>query len=237
VAERNAEAFRALGFVFVFVLLLGGLALLFPGLMDVAGGPDVQVLAALKETEPEGLRVPVAGYSEPLLSTRHGYTRIAIVGAAPGGDSELTATLDLTGNLGPIEVSSLGVEKLRFRREGSAWKPVEGWAPALAEALALLEKRRKALEDGKISAIESLVRPQDRALAMADPALKTLLALKGRKLVLHRLFLRSEREEMLVTEEDRLTGDLPDRPVDEKRSHRLRLVRDGREFFFTPTVM
>jgi hypothetical protein len=145
--------------------------------------------------------------------------------------------LDLDGKAGDVVVSALGWEELVFQKEQGDWIPAEGWAPRLAAALGALEERRKALETGDSGKLQSLLRPQDRADAGEDPALQAVLRLRNRRYRVLRWSLRLERDEVLVTEEGRLTGDTPERPVDLLQKRRLRLVRGGVEFFFSPTLM
>ena len=237
------ESFRALGFVVLAGLATGLVVHFLPRAMDAAGGPEAELAAALKGTEPDGMEVRVKGFAKPLVTTMHSYSRVTFAPAQPGQPPALAATLDLNGRLKPqgnvddLEVSSLGVEELRFAEKGFHWEPLDGWAPRLAAVLATLEARRKALEAGDREALAALVRPQDRVAALAAPRLQEFLGISQRRYMVSRWLLRLDRDTVSVTEEGRVTGNLPSRPVDDLTTIRLRLVPAGREFFFSPGVM
>jgi hypothetical protein len=234
----RADGFRALGFLLLTVAVVGGGSLVLPRLLEVAGGEEAELAAALKSTEREALVIPVPGLEEPLRSARHSYTRVSLAPVEPQSrTAELSATLDLEGKVGPVTVSSLGLERVAFKKEGGDWVPAQGWAPRLAGALAALEARRKALEAGDAQALRSLLPPADRTSYRAEPALEALLHLRNRHYQVVHWSLRLERDEVLVNEEAHLSGDSPERPVDALQARRLRLVREGREFFFSPTLM
>lgn len=223
-----SEEFRLLGFVLA-VVLLGALAWHFGGrLLGAAGGPELELLSVLKDSERDGFSFSVAGGEGKVTSARHHYDRVTAQLDIPARRAEAVATLDFEGRWGEARVGSLGLERVPFRYEDGRWRPVEGLAPRLSAILAALEARRQALERGDRAALSAL-----SGGAGADgPELEALLAVSGRKLQVKAWLLRSERDEVLVTEEVRLLGTLPDRPVDELHTRRLYLApRDGRFLF------
>lgn len=231
------DAFRALGFILLIAALLVVGAVLLPRILDAAGGAEAQVAAELKGTEPEGLVVEVPGSPTPARSRRHAYSRVTFRSLPTEHRVEVSAALDFTGVWGAVEVSSLGLEKVILEERDGRWQPLGGWAPSLGAVLARLEARRKALEAGDISALTGLVSPSDRAGALAAPPLRELLALRSKRYRVRSWYLRFERGEVQVTEEGMVSGDSADRPVQDRVLRRLRLVGEGREFFFSPSLM
>jgi hypothetical protein len=159
------------------------------------------------------------------------------VNVEPGGKrAEVVATLDFTGSLGDIEVSSLGVEQVPFVYRDGDWVPERGGAPRLAAVVAALDARRRALDAGDTQALARLWAPaavDGGSGGVGEPDLETLLALKKRRYRAEAWFLRLEREEALATEHWHLEGDLPSRPVVQRGEHRLNLVRHAEEFLFS----
>jgi hypothetical protein len=112
-------------------------------------------------------------------------------------------------------------------REGT-WEPEEGWAPRLQKAVEVLEARRRALEAYDVAALRRLSGGADGGLA----GLEELAAMASRSLKVEAWLLRSEPAGALVSEQARLTGSLPDRPVEDTAARRLNLAWDGSGFFF-----
>ncbi len=213
----------------VAAAVVGALAWLIPRALDSAAGPEAELWVALKRYERDGIdeRLP--------FGTLHGakaqFARVA-VSLDGEGKATVRATLDFSGTLARpdgqlTQVSSLGVEVVDFERDGDAWRPTRGPCPLLAAALAALEARRTAIEAGDVSKLSVKV----------EGELQEWIAISHRRLVAKAWFLRSERDEVTVSEDFRLTGDLPDRPVDLAATKRLSLKARGQEFFFPHGLM
>ena len=217
-----------------------------------AGGPEVEIISCLKTAEKDGVTLAVPGTPRMLASHQLHFDRIVVNVHADQKTATAIATLDFRGALsapggsspvGATAVSSLGLEKIDLiLGKGGAWSPVSGdSAPTLTAALGLLERRRQVLETGDASLLSTLVDGTAARNLTADPRLLELLALKDRHYQVDAYYLRADRDEVLVTAEDHLTGNLPDRPVDSKTSRRLKLGRPagktGREFLFTDGLM
>jgi hypothetical protein len=239
--QGRVDGLRVLGFALTAVMAVVGVGLLFPRLMDAAAGSDADLAATLKKTEPDHLDLWVAGFDAPLRSQHHSFSRESIPPTQGQDEATVTCTLDFTGLLGRTEVSAFSVETIQFVRDGTDWKPKDSWAPALTGVLAVLEARRRALESGDIAALRALVLPQGllkgEAEAQDASRLRDFLGVSHRRYRIRRWLLRVEEREVQVTEEGRLTGDLPERPVDDPITHRLRLIPHNTEFFFSPTLM
>jgi len=143
------------------------------------------------------------------------------------------ATLDLNGRVTRPDasvtlVSSLGIEKVPFKRTSSGWEPVNGPCPTVEAAMLALEARREAIEKGDVSKVTR---------APPDTELSQWLALKERRFAAKAWYLRNEREELTVSEDYRLTGDSPDKPVEVTGTKRLTLKARGGEFFFPQGLM
>ncbi|MDY7228880.1 hypothetical protein [Hyalangium rubrum] len=239
---RTTEDWSRLGGVLIAALAVAtALAVLGPRLLGRAAGPEVEIISALKATEREGLSLSLPGIPTPLTAREHRFARIT-VRVEPGGErAEALATLDFTGTLGAIEVSSLGVERVPFVLKDGDWVPEGLEAPRLAAAVLALERRRRALEAGDREALALLAAPAREdgggAVEVGGPELEQLLALKERRYGVSGWRLRLERDEAVVTELWRLEGTLPSRPVDQRGERRLILIRSGEEFLFSPALM
>lgn len=209
-----------------------GFAIVLPRCLGSANGADVELAAALKATEPEGLHVTIPGSSTTLISARHSFSRVTLPLNDGARQGHLVATLDFTGQWGRVKVASLGREDVALRKEDGRWVPTDGWAPRLARAIGLLERRRAALEHGDANALKALA-PN----AFQEAEVQVLWALRDRTYRVEAWYLRFERDEVLVSETYRLTGLSPDRPIDEHGTRRLRLVSQGDEFSFSPPLM
>ncbi|SEU35446.1 hypothetical protein [Stigmatella erecta] len=232
---RSSEEWSRLGGGLIVVLALGTvLAVMAPRVLGLAAGPEVEIITALKRTEADGLSVMLPGVSTPLTGRTHRFARIT-VRLEPGGQrAEALATLDFNGKLGKTEISSLGVERVPFVQKDGVWAPEGSAAPRLAAVVAALEFRRRALEAGDTSALNRLV---GRDAGVEGTQLDAVLALGRRRYQSQAWYIRMERDEAVVTERWRLEGVLPSRPVDEQGERSLSLLRDGDEFFFSPTLM
>jgi hypothetical protein len=91
-----------------------------------------------------------------------------------------------------------------------------------------LELRRRALERGDRAALAELSGGGEPV----GEELSSLLAVSGRQLAVKAWLLRSERDEVVVSEEARLQGALPDRPVDALSTRRLFVTPRGQAFLF-----
>lgn len=224
------DGIRALQLVVGLAVIVGSGYLVFDRFFSWDAGPQTEIVLDLKRSERAW--TPEDGGALPLVAERVRYERIAV---QPLGADEAfaLATLDFDGRVGErTVVSALGVEWILFRREGRAWRPVKGRAPRLVAVLTALERRRRALHEGDEPALRKLT-PHAGAL---EP-LAEVLSLRRRSYSVSAWYIRLERDEAQVTEAYRLEGETPDRPVDQKGSRRLRLVRDGDEFFFSPGLM
>ncbi|MBL8955985.1 MAG: hypothetical protein JNK82_34740 [Myxococcaceae bacterium] len=224
------DARRLLGVGLAAAVLFTALAVAVPRLFGAAAGPEVEILTALKTEEARGIELDV-GLAQPLRSKRVGYQRMSVV--VTGERAVVTATLDFDGTVNETAVSSLGLERIGFRLEGGDWVPEAGWAPQLVGVVRALEKRRAALEAGDVTGLCSGRADSGEASEVAE-----LLAVEGRKVRALNWLIRSEREDVLVTEESRVTGTLPSRPVDDLKTTRLTLQgAAGGEFCFPDGLM
>lgn len=202
-----------------------------------SAGAEGEILTALKRTESSGLTQQVPGTPKPLVSSHHQFARILVSVRADQGEATVTSTLDFTGSFGATQVSSLGLERTFLRREAGfskTWEPVRGWSPTLLSAISALERRRLALEKGDREALKQLQGPAGVA---EDPELERVLSLSSRSYEVNAWYIRSEKGELLVREEFRLIGALPDRPVDELGNRTLTLHSIAGEFFFDRGLM
>ena len=110
---------------------------------------------------------------------------------------------------------------------------MDGWAPRLSAAVAALESRRRALEQGDERLLLALGGPD----AGSDPVLQRYLSLQAHSYRARAWYLRLDRDSADVTEDYRLVGNTPDRPVDEEGTKKLQMIRRGAEFFFSQGLM
>ena len=212
-------------------------ALLFfgPRLLGAAAGPEAEIITALKEAEHDGVSLPVPGAPVSLVSRKIQYARIAVSVAPDGQSAEAYATLDFEGALGPTVVSTAGVERVPFTHASGKWRPESSVAPRLVAAVAALEARRRALEQGLPQALSRLV--GEGGDGGAGQAWAEVAPLGRRRLTVAAWYVRLERDEAVVTEHYRMEGDLPSRPVDTRGERPLLLVREGDQFLFSPSLM
>lgn len=218
-----SQGSRALGFLAATAALVLAVAVLGPRLLGVAAGPETELVSRLKNLERAGLDLPVAGGT--LHAAQLSFQRISVVVDADGLGATVTSTLDLTGNFErpgePLrtKVSSLGLERARYRYRDDAWAPESSDAPRLVGILAALEARRASLNRPELA---------------ADAGLESLAGMTHRVYTSEAWFIRSEREDVTVSEDYRLEGSRPERPVDEKGTRRLSLAEDSAGMFTFP---
>ncbi|MFL5321251.1 MAG: hypothetical protein ACJ790_16445 [Myxococcaceae bacterium] len=222
---------RPLGFFVVFGFLGVVLYASLPKLLGSAAGPDAEIVSYIKNAERDGIRFPGA---PPLLGKKVFFDRITVTVDADAHTAEAVATLDFDGTFGETKVSSLGYEKIRFKFADGSWAPEGLLAPRLLAIVSALERRRAALEKGDSAAMLALG-GEDGGAGDLD----SVLAIGDRHYTARAWFIRSERDTVLVTEEARVRGKLPERPVDEDRTIRLTLepAKSGGEFFFPHGLM
>lgn len=209
------------------VLVVVGLAVIWaPRLLGKVAGADTDVITLVKEAERDGLEIEL-GATGTLKGNKVSYQRITVTTEPDGTKATLLATLDFTGKLGRTEVSSLGVEKVSFRKDGVDWHPEGSLAPRLAAVVVALEARRRAFAAGDRAALTRL----SRGAALGDEG-EAWLALTERKLQVDAWFIRLERDEATVSEQYRLDGFGRDRPFRASGPKRLTLRASGGEFFF-----
>lgn len=224
-----------LSVVAVGVLLALGAQKLF----GAAAGADAELITRLKQSEKSGLSLPIPGAADPLVARSHRYDRFTPWLDPGSGALMMDTTLEFSGRLGRVEVGGFTSEKLVFRQVDGDWEPVEGYAPSLTAVVKALQARRAAVEQLDLRRLDALrleagTRP---APALDGQELQFLAQLRNRSYNVKAWYIRAEPDEAIVTEDYRLTGDLPDRPVDHQGSRRLTLKRSGGEFFFSPGIM
>lgn len=174
-----------------FLLATSALALIVvvlgPRLLGAAAGPEEEIITALKRQEQRGLSVRLPFGT--LRSTALQYQRLSVTLGGKGETASVTGTLDFVGFLErpsspfPTSVSSLGLERQRWRLKDGAWAPEDGPVPSLSVVVAALERRR------------------------------ALLSAAGDAGVAHRVYraeawyIRSEREGVTVSEDYRIEED------------------------------
>lgn len=233
VADGERRGTRAVVVLVGLALLAGGVWALLPRLLGAAGGPEPELLAALRSAELSRAAIPVAG-APPFEPRALRFDRFAVT--VDGDRASVVATLDASGVSGAVQVSSLGRERIHFVRRDGRWEPDGALAPSLAEALASLWRRAEVLSGSAPEALGSLVAPADRERSLADARLLPVFRLPGHRWEPRAWFLRSERGEVLVTEEANLTS--PSRDP-EPRTGRLRLVpsTDAGSFVFAGALL
>lgn len=217
----NRELSRFLGFLAATAAV--GLVLVVLGgrLLGSAAGADGAIITHLKKLERDGVEhaLPWAELLGPKLQ----FARISVVLDADGQGATVTSTLDFTGELRrpghpSTRVSSLGLERARYRLEDGDWVAQGTDFPRLLAILEALERRRAALERGERLGDGGVPWP----------------TLSGRSYQSLAWFIRSEREDVVVSEDYRLQGTTPDRPIDEKSTRRLSLLEDNTGLFSFP---
>lgn len=221
----KGEWLRAFGFFFVMAFL-GILAYAtLPRLLGAASGPEGELLTLIKSQEADGLSLEVPGAQAPLRSTVAHFDRITITASADGRSAEAVATLDFTGGLGATKVSSLGFEKLRFVKGDSGWEIVGSYAPRLVRIVTALDGRRRALDRGERMGADD---------GGTSAELAAWIGYTGRQYDSKAWYIRSERDEVLVTEDAIMKAKSPDRPIHEPVTRRLILRETAAGEFFFP---
>lgn len=197
---------RFLAFVGATICLVLVGSVLGKRLLFEAAGPDGAIITHLKELERDGLSISTDAGT--LLGSTLQYQRISVTLDAAGTRATVTSTLDFTGQLRRADadftrVSSLGLERATYVLDGTEWTPETNDAPRLVAIVKALDARRVALETGD-----------------------TLAGIAQRRWQSQAWFIRSEREEVEVAEDYRLTGTTSERPIDEKATRRLSLQED-----------
>ena len=199
----------------------GAVWALLPRMLGAAGGPEPELIATLRAAALARAPIPVPG--GPAFEPRSlRFDRFSVT--VDGDRAAVVATLDAAGRSGGVEVSSLGRERVRFARRGGRWEADGPLAPSLAGALAALWQRSALLSTGSADRLATLVAPAERQRSLADARIDPVLRLPGHRWEPRAWYLRSEREEVLVTEEAVLTSSSREPEV---RTGRLRLLPSG----------
>lgn len=189
-------------------------------LLGSAAGPDGAIITHLKKLERDGVEQELPAGAK-LLGPKLQFERISVVLDADGKGATVTSTLDFTGELrragATTKVSSLGLERARYQLVDGAWEPQSTDFPRLLRILDALEKRRGALERGEVL--------PDAGVPWEGTTQRVYSSLAW--------YIRSEREDVLVSEDYRFQGRAPDRPIDEKATRRLSLREDGATGLFS----
>jgi len=224
---------RAVAVLLGLAVLAGAVWALLPRLLGAAGGPEPELVSALRAAELS--RAPIAVPGAPPFEPRS--LRFDRFSATVDADrASVVATLDAAGVSGGVQVSSLGREKVHFVRRGGRWTPDGPLAPALAGALGALWRRAALLSGSSPDALGPMVVAADRERSLSDARLEPVLRLPDHRWEPRAWYLRSERGEVLVTEEAFLAS--PSRSP-EPRTGRLRLVpsAEGGSFVFAGTLL
>jgi hypothetical protein len=193
---------RFLAFMASTVAVVLALAVLGPRLLGVASGPGAQIVTDLKQLEQKGFVLSLPADAGLLQSRTLQYERMSVVVDDEATHATVTATLDFTGVVArpgsgfETAVSSLGLETIALERLDGDWVAKAGFAPRLLGIVGQLEARRRQLERG-----DGGVRPRVyRALAW---------------------YVRSEREQVLASEDWRVIDERGLDPVDQLGTTRL----------------
>lgn len=196
-----SQGWRFGGFLLATAALVAVVVVLGPRLLGAAG-PEAEIVTDLKRLEQRGISVELPFGT--LRSTALQYQRISVTVDAAGQQAIVTGTLDFVGaveratSLAPTSVSSLGLERMRWRRQSDgAWVAERSALPRLLAIVEALERRR-ALKEQEVAPGAS-----HRAYRAGG------------------WYIRSEREEVMVSEDYRLVEDRPERPIDERGTSRL----------------
>jgi hypothetical protein len=212
---------RATAVILGLCLVLGVVWALLPRMLGAAGGPEPELIAVFRTAELARAPIPVPG-AAPFEPRDLRFDRFSIT--VDGDQASAVATLDASGSCGGVEVSSLGRERVRFKRRAGRWEPDGPLAPALAGTLSVLWQRAAQLSGSAVGSLGALVVPADREQALGDARIDSLLRLPGHRWEPRAWYLRSERGEVVVTEEAVLSS-ASRKP--EPRTGRLRLVSSG----------
>ena len=215
----NQDFSRALGFLAAAAALGLVVAVFSSVFFGTASGADGAIITRLKKLERSGVEQEIPGGT--LLGPKLQFERISVVLDEDGKGATVTSTLDFTGEVrraGKVtRVSSLGLERARYRFEDREWVPSSTDFPRLLNIIDALEHRRSALERGEVQFDGGVPFPGLTQRVYSSVA----------------WYIRSEREDVTVSEDYRLEGRSPDRPVDEKATRRVSLLEDSSTGFFS----
>jgi hypothetical protein len=212
----NKELHRFLGFLAAALALGLVIAVFGSSFLGSAGGADGAIVTHMKKLERSGLEEQLG--TSTLIGPKLQFERISVALDEDGKGATVTSTLDFTGELkrgganpSSTKVSSLGLERARYKFVNGDWEPDGPTTPRLLTILKTLERRRLAIENGE--------RQADGGIPYEE--------VSGRKYSSLAWYIRSEREDVTVSEDFRFEGRTPDRPIDEKATRRLSLHEDG----------
>jgi hypothetical protein len=177
-------------------------------LIGVAAGPEAELIALLRQTEQDGLRLSIPGTNAPLVSKSHHFDRFSVRLGPNGDTAEVACTLDFTGKLDATEVSSVGLERAAFEYREGRWRPVAGLAPRLTEVLSALESRRQSIEKRGAGGYQAAA-----------------------------WFIRLEREQAIATEDYLMPGKPAEAVAERRGSRRFVLQRQGNKFLFSEGIL
>lgn len=212
---------RLLGFALAVGTVLLTLMVLGDRLLGLAAGPEAEIITWLKKAEP-GAELSLPPYGT-VVGSRLQFERLSVSVNEQHHTAIATGTLDFMGVFNQqTKISSLGLERIRFRHQGGKWVAEAGVAPRLTAIVQALEVRRRRLEAGDLG---------DRG-DLAE--IKRLAQMSHRDYRSEAWFIRSERDAVEVAEDYRLVGDAPQRPIDERATKRITLAEDSLGRFFFP---
>lgn len=185
----------------------GGLVLAYR-LIGVAAGPEAELIALLRQTERDGLRLSIPGTNAPLVSRSHHFDRFSVRLGPNGDTAEVVSTLDFSGKFDATEVSSVGLERVAFEYRDGRWQPVAGLAPRLTEVLSALESRRQSVEKKSARGYQAAA-----------------------------WFIRLEREQAIATEDYLLPGKPAADVAEQRGTRRFVLQRQGNKFLFSESIL
>jgi hypothetical protein len=215
------EGAKVLGFLVATIALVLVISVFGTKVLGAASGPENELITFLKKQEAPGAIFDAAG---TLKGEKVSYQRLSVIVAPDGQSATVSGTLDFVGQRDGTRVSSLGFERVRFVRKDDEWRPLDGAAPRLAAIVRALDRRRRSLQAGDI--------PQAEGLDAAEA--ERYRRIEGRSFKVEAWYIRSEKEGVEVSEDYRLTGRLPERPVNEKATRRFSLSEDARGEFLFP---
>lgn len=206
--SRDLSGF--LGFL-AATLALGLLMAVFGrGVLTSMGGADSAIIMRLKKLERSGVEHHLA-WAE-LRGPEIRFQRISVSLDADGQGATVSSTLDFTGELRRpglwhTRVSSLGLERARYRLRDGEWEAEHTDFPRLLAILEALERRRSAQEQGGYESDGGGPPPK-----MSERRYRSL-----------GWYIRGEREGVQVSEDYQLLGNTLARPIDEKGTRRIAL--------------
>jgi len=218
----SGESTRSLQLTAATLALATLVAVLISQILTGAGGAEGAIITHLKSLERDGVKVTTP--LGELVGRKVSFQRISVVLDADAQGALVTSTLDFTGQIvrapaqGVTQVSSLGLERARYRYVDNEWKAEAGDFPRLLAIITTLEDRRRAIERAEVQ--------PDGGVPFGDVARRDFRS--------EAWFIRSEREAVEVAEDYRLRGTTPEKPIDEKATTRLSLQEDNAGRFSFP---